>query len=207
MLDSLKIKSSKNLLTRKLYDFIIVSNETVNKKQITSTSDITYRDYSGKKIRKIDIQRLNVFGANISDPVYKNPKEIGNLLNKTHINTNENIIRKNLLFSEGDTISPLILSDNERILRQLSFIEDARIIVSPISDNEVDIIVITKDVYSLGADYRYRGLKKGTASLFEKNIFGSGQEVGFEIPYDVRAKDSPGFGVHYTMNNIQKKLH
>ena len=185
--DSLKVKASKNLLTKKLYDFVIVSPDTIQNKRITGSSEASYISYSGKKIRKIDIKRLNVFGANINNPASDNLKKIENLLNKTHVNTNENIIRKNLLFSEGDTISPLTLSDNERILRQLSYIDDARIIVVPVSDDEVDIVVITKDVYSLGASYSYKGLKKGSVSLFEKNIFGMGHEFGFEIPFDARA--------------------
>jgi len=204
--DSLKMRASKNKLTKKLYDFIIVSHDTIDKKLITGTSDSNYISYSGKKIRKIEIQRLNVFGANINNPSSGNPKKIENLLNKTHFNTNENIIRKNLLFSEGDTISSLTLSDNERILRQLSYIDDARIIVVPVSDNEVDIVVLTKDVYSLGGSYSYKGLKKGSVSLFEKNIFGMGHEFGLEMPFDAEAPDSPGFGVHYTVDNIGKSF-
>ncbi len=43
------------------------------------------------------------------------------------------------------------------ILRQLPFIDDARIIVVPVSDDEADIVVLTKDVYSLGGSYSYAG--------------------------------------------------
>ena len=99
-------------------------------------------------------------------------KNTERLMNATHINTSERIILKNLLFSEGDTLSPLILTDNERILRQLPFIDDSRIIVVPIAPGEVEVIVITKDVYSLGGDFTYRGLNKGSVWLFDKNIFG-----------------------------------
>ncbi len=59
-------------------------------------------------------------------PLLSVSNKTNNLLNKTHVNTNERIIRKNLLFSAGDTISPLTLSDNERILRDLPFINDAQ---------------------------------------------------------------------------------
>jgi hypothetical protein len=204
--DSLKVRASKNMLTKKLYDFVIVSPYTIEKKRIIGASDANYISYSGKKIRKIDIQRLNVFGGNINNPASNNPKKIENLLNKTHINTNENIIRKNLLFSEGDIISPLTLSDNERILRQLSYINDARIIVVPVSDEEVDIVVLTKDVYSLGAVFSVESLKEGSISVFEKNIFGMGHEFGFEMPFDAKAPDSPGFGVHYLIDNIWKSF-
>ena len=118
-LDSLKMRASKYMLTKKLYDFVIVSPDTIDKKRIIGTSDAGYINHTGRKIRKIEIQRLNVFGVNISNPASANPNKIENILNKTHFNTNENIIRKNLLFSEGDIVSPLTLSDNERILRQL----------------------------------------------------------------------------------------
>ena len=167
--DSLKVRASRNQLTKKLYDFVIVHPDTsVNKRQFTGTSDASYVKYSGKTIRKIIIQRLNVFGGNINNPSFDGANKIENILNLTHTNTNENIIRKNLLFNSGDEISPLILSDNERILRQLPYIDDARILVVPVSDNEADIYVFTKDVYSLGATYDYRGLKKGSLSVFDK---------------------------------------
>jgi hypothetical protein len=204
--DSLKMKASKNLLTRKLYDFVIVTPDPVNTKQITDNSDANYTIHTGKKIRNIDIQQLNVFGANINNPASSDTKKIENLLNKTHTNTNENIIRKNLLFSKGDTISPLALSDNERILRQLSFINDAKIIIVPVTDDEVDIVVLTKDVYSLGGSYSYKGLKKGSLSVFEKNLAGIGHELGVEIPWNTDSTGSPGFGVHYYVNNIRKSF-
>lgn len=204
--DSLKVRASKNSLTKKLYNFIIISPDSTVKKRITGTSDASYISSSGKKIRKITIQRLNVFGANINNPSDFEANKKENILNKTHVNTSESIIRKNLLFSEGDTVSPLTMSDNERILRQLSFIHDARIIVIPVSDYEADIQVLTKDVYSLGGAYSYQGLKKGSLSVFEKNILGSGHEFGVDIPFDSNEPGSPGFGVHYTIDNIWKSF-
>jgi len=204
--DSLKSRASKNIISKQLYDLIIVSRKTPDNKRITGTSDADFIEYSGKKIRSIEIQRLDVFGVNIKNPGLVNPKKIERIFNKTHVNTNEAIIRKNLLIAEGDTISPLTLSDNERILRQLPYIDDARIIILPSSDDEVDIVVLTKDVYSLGGTYSFNGLKEGTISVFEKNIIGLGQEVGFEIPYDIEAPDSPGFGAHYLINNIGKSF-
>jgi hypothetical protein len=203
---SLKVRASKSLLTRKLYDFVVVNPDTTNKKQITGRSDANYIRYSGKKIRKIEIQRLNVFGTDINNPASNNPKKINDILNSTHFNTNENIIRKNLLFSEGDEISPLLLSDNERLLRQLPYIDDARIIVVPVSDEVVDILVLTKDVYSLGALYTYKGLENGSVSVFDKNIFGMGHEFGLDVPYNSKDSDSPGIGVHYLANNIGKSF-
>ena len=204
--DSLKIKASRNQLTKRIFSIVIVRHDTLFKKHFSVTSEANFIAYSGKKIRKITIRRLNVFGADINNPALVEPNKIENLLNKTHVNTNESIIRKNLLFSEGDKLIPLVLSDNERILRQLPYIDDARIIVLPVSDEEADIVVYTKDVYSLGGSYTWHGLKKGEVSLFEKNIFGMGHEFGLDIPFDNTLPESPGFGAHYMANNIAKSF-
>ena len=205
-LDSLKSRASKKLITRKLYDFVIISHEPESRKEITGSSDIPFIDFKGLKIRKIEIRRLNVFGSNISTPDFNVPNKTEKLLNTTHINTNEIIIRKNLLFHEGDTISPLNLSDNERYLRELPYIDDARIIVVPVSGSEADIIVVTKDIYSLGAKASLSGVDKGSLSLFEKNIFGMGHEFGVELPWDSEFSDTPGFGVNYKINNISRSF-
>ena len=204
--DSLKIKASRKPLTKKLYDFVIVTPDKNIPKEIEKKSDENYINYSGRKIRNIYVQRLSVFGTNINDPGAQTTKKADNLLNKTHINTLESIIRKNLLFKNGDNISPLILSDNERILRQLSFIDDARIIVVPVSDEEADIIVVTKDIYSIGASYDYKGFKRGNLSVFEKNLFGLGHQLELEFPFDTEKSDYPGFGFNYSVNNISRSF-
>jgi hypothetical protein len=206
LLDSLKIKASKYLLTKKLYSLLIVSSGPSSQKNISKSSEADYLQYSGKRIRNIEIQRLDVFGSNIYNPLISNPNKIENILNKTHLNTNEFIIRKNLLFSEGDTISPLRLSDNERILRTLPFINDSRIVVIPVSDDEADIVVITRDVYSLGASIDYSSLRKGTVSIFEKNLLGLGHEFRLDMPFDANLPDSPGFGLSYKVDNISKSF-
>jgi hypothetical protein len=144
--DYLKQKASKKSLTKKLYNLVVIAPPPLETKKITGSSDENYIRYAGKKIKNISIIRMDVFGTNINNPASVNSSKINNLLNDTHKNTNERIIRKNLLFSAGDTISPLILSDNERILRELPFIDDARIMVVPVSEDEADIVILTKDV-------------------------------------------------------------
>ena len=204
--DSLKAKASRKPFTKKLYDLVVVSPQPVENRKISSKSDENYISYKGKKIKNVSIIRLNVFGTNINNPATVNPGKTNNLLNKTHVNTGERIIRKNILFSAGDTISPLTLSDNERILRELPFIDDARIIVVPVSEEEADILVITKDVYSFGANYVYGGFKKGELSVFEKNILGTGHEFGIKIPFNSEKPESPGIGANYTVNNFLKSF-
>jgi hypothetical protein len=204
--DSIRFKASKRLVTRKLYDLVIVSNKPASKKRITESSESDFLKYSGWKIRNISIRQIDVFGSNINNPAPVVTDKTSNFLNKTHLNTNEFIIRKNLLISEGDTISPLVLSDNERLLRRLPFIDDSRIVIVPADGGEADIIVLTKDVYSLGASFDYTNLRKGSLSLFEKNIMGIGHEFRLDIPYDGDLPDSPGFGIQYKIDNIARSF-
>lgn len=206
LIDSLRVKASKYLITKTLYDFVVVSGEPASSGSAGGSSQNDYLRYSGKIIRKIDIQKLDVFGTEIDYSLVSNPGRLENFLNKTHTNTAEHIIRKNLLFSEGDTLSPLLLSDNERILRQLPYIEDSRIIVVSESDSFVDILVLTKDVYSLGASAEFRSATKGSASLYEKNIFGIGHELSLKVPFDQDSAGSPGIGIYYNINNISKSF-
>ncbi|MFN8242298.1 MAG: hypothetical protein U0X39_16290 [Bacteroidales bacterium] len=200
--DSLKSKASKSLLTRALFDLVIINPDTTGRSSISNQKSSNFKEFTGLKIRKIEIRRLNVFGASVENPGINSATTLERLLNSTHVNTNEKIIRKNLLFSEGDSVSNLVLTDNERLIRQLPYIDDARIMVVPVSSGEADVIVITKDVYSIGGDFNYDGKGKGSVFMFDKNIFGMGHEFRIEIPYNKRLPDSPGIGLTYSINNL-----
>jgi len=200
--DSLRVRASRRNFTRRLYDIVITTPERTDYKKIENVSDESYLSYSGIKIRNIEVQRLNVFGTDINNPTVSKP----NILNKTHFNTAERIIRNNLLFKTGAQISPVILSDNERILRELPYIDDARIIIVPISDDEADIVVVTKDVYSLGFNLDFDELKKGNFTVFDKNIIGLGHSIEFNIPFNFETSNQLGFGFNYSMNNIRRSF-
>jgi hypothetical protein len=202
-MDSIRIKASRNKFTRKLYEIVVAAPDSAEHRNVSGESELPFSGFKGTMIRRIEIRRLNVFGADLDHPGEYRPYPGQKILNKTHVNTNERIIRNNLLFSAGDTLSPILLSDNERLLRELSFIDDARINVIPVSKDEVDILVITKDVYSLGGSYSPDGLESGVITAFEQNFLGMGHEFGIKVPYNSNKPDlSPGFGIHYLVDNI-----
>src|SRR5690606_39828076 len=72
----------------------------------------------------------------------------------------------NLFIRENTKLNPYKIADNERFLRTIEYIQDARIIVIPIPETDsVDLVVITKDLFSLtgrseerrvGKECRYR---------------------------------------------------
>ena len=103
-----------------------------------------------------------------------NPKEdkyFYRLANRLHINTKDFVIRDDLLFKPGDRYSPELLSESERILRAKDYLFDA--VIRPVSyhNNEVDIEVKTRDVWTLtgGINFSHKGGES---------------EYGFEIKED-----------------------
>ena len=169
-----------------------------------SKDPIDFSQYDGLVITNIRIISLDPFGTTVDSLVSAQITRTGNLLNRTHVETKERVIRKYLLFDVGENISGFRLGETERILRQLSFIGDTRISVHPTSDSEAEVIVVTQDVFSLGAGISLTNSEKGIASLYDKNISGLGHELEINLPYDFGADGRIGIGLEYRANNIAR---
>ena len=207
--DSLKIGASSNNVTRTLYNLLVVSEQPGLYKSVNSAGKEEYTEHKGKIIRSIGIQTLAPYGPNLSDIDVTDIYRSDNLFNKTHINTKERKIRNQLFFSPGDPVDPNQISDNERTIRELPYIYDCRIVLVPGSDGMVDIIVLTKDVYSLGLTVKNHGTySQGTVSIFEKNLLGLGHELTLKVPYDAMDIDNIklGKGLGYNIDNLFKSF-
>ena len=205
--DSLKIKSSRSTITKWLYDIAIVLPPDRSNQKITRNMNENFEENSGKIIRDIKYIRLSPFGTNINDPEQNSATGFSGILNKMHFTTREFIFRNYIRFDKGDLLSPFALTESERIIRRLKYIDDARIIVTPVDNGMVDITVITRDVFSLSLMYEVRGIKSGTVKLLEKNLLGFGNQLLIEFPYDYYKRYYGfGYGATYKINNINRTL-
>ena len=69
--------------------------------------------------------------------------------NRLHFETREYVIRRELLFEEGDPADPDVLYESERNLRRLNFLHDnTRIESVPRDDGRVDVVVHTRDIWT-----------------------------------------------------------
>ncbi len=97
-----------------------------------------------------------------------------------HIETRDSVIRKFLLFHEGDEYRPERLAETERILRALHFLKSASVTASPPHDGIVDVTVTTQDAWSIAPETQ-AGNKGGEstygASITDSNLLGLGKEV------------------------------
>lgn len=208
--DSLKTKASKNKITQTALN-LILENQTTRGKFIgieDLRNEEYFKLYSGKKIRNIDILRLDVFGPTISDTTTSAQKWIEKFGNKTHVNTRNIIIRNNLFFSTGDTIDPILLVDNERFLRQLNYIKDASIQIAEIPDlpDYVDILITTKDVYSAGFYLDLLNSETGTIEVYENNLAGIGHRLQASLYLSTTENPPTGYRFNYRVNNIGKSF-
>jgi hypothetical protein len=159
--------------------------------------------YGGKQIRYIYYNQLKVFGTTIEDTTVVVSKLI-RFANKLHYDTRTWVIKQSLFFKEGDTVNAYKLVDNERYLRRLPFIQDARIYVinSYENNDSIDIVVLTKDVFEYGTSISSFNNTKAAASVFNNNLFGAGQDVSLGFSWDNQYTPQWRTGVSYTKYNV-----
>ena len=205
--DTIRKKAARREWTKKLYDMLIVENkqdEAFEKREIDQVFN-PFKKFSGKIIDSISIQRLEVFGPTLSDTSHETQewyKDFGNFI---HFPTNKSIIRENLLFTEKDTVDPTLLADNERVIRNLRFVKDARIMVRrvPGSKDKVHLTILTQDQWSKGFNVDMQSINAGTIELYDNNIFGIGHKLQGNVIFDYLKTGNPGIESFYRVSNFR----
>ncbi len=204
--DTLKVRAERRKLTSLLYDMIIVNPTHSGSAREKMSSTSSFEPYAGRVIRKKEIIRLNAFGTNIDNPSENDPSRPEKLLNSSYTKTKHLILNKYLLFREGDTISPLSLADNERLLRELPFIDDARITIVPVDSNLVDVAIIVREKYPYGAEVRIDEVNSGMIRAYDRNFAGLAHELSLAMHYDFNEYKYPGLGIKYSIRNIARSF-
>jgi hypothetical protein len=174
---------------------------------INIKSEAAFLPFEGKYIRQILINHVG-FERSLTDSS-KNVKntlvKIGNAL---HSNSKEWMIRDHVFFREKKPLNPYLLADNERYLRDLNFIVDARIYVMPLSSTEdsVDVLVVTRDVFSIGGSFSPRGVNETKFRIYDANFLGWGQRVQFNGHYDPDRDPNFGYEFYYHKSSLGGSL-
>jgi len=160
--------------------------------------------FNGKIIRSIDIAPLG-FDKNLNEDSVDQNNFVLKVANTFHRNTTKQVIRNNLFFREGEKLSPLLLADNQRFLREQTFLRDAMIIVrnTDVIKDSVDVIVITRDVFSIGGSINASSSERVRAELKDENLAGSGNKFSVSTIYDKLRDPKFGFGAELIKRNIR----
>jgi hypothetical protein len=110
------------------------------------------------------------------------------IANRLHIQTRAGLLRRFLLFREGDPYDPTLLAETERNLRLFGFLKSVSVTASEAHDGLVDVTVLTQDASTTGltGDFSNDGGKVSyDVDVSQKNLFGSGSELQVHIDHAV----------------------
>jgi hypothetical protein len=169
--------ANRSRITRELYYLVFRKPRPL---RLADTLEIINSEspfllFEGRPIGQIRIIRLDPFGESVEDTSYRERGLLTDLANRFHFGTRVKIIRQNLLFGNGDTVDARTLADNERLLRQLEMIRDAKISLLEGDGDSVDVEVVVQDIWAIALDARVHNPDSVSGELFYRNLFGYGQ--------------------------------
>ncbi|MEM8983438.1 MAG: BamA/TamA family outer membrane protein [Pseudomonadota bacterium] len=137
----------------------------------------------GVKIRRIDIVRQPIFDTRNA----KQNRWFYRAANRVHVTTREQVIAAQLLFEEGDALSAQAIEETQRVLRRNSYLFDVSIVAVPAGAGFVDLIVTTRDNWTLFPQLGFSqqgGQSEYLLGVQESNLFGTGAELAASIADD-----------------------
>jgi outer membrane protein assembly factor BamA len=139
---------------------------------------------AGARIGSIRVLTQDVF--DLDDPRENNA--FYRVVNKLHLETRPDVIRRQLLFDTGEPVSVRVIEETERLLRSRNYLYDVSIQPVAYRDGQADIEVKTRDTWSLDIGVsagRAGGENTGRLSLKDANLFGTGILLGMSYSSDV----------------------
>lgn len=133
---------------------------------------------SGARIGEIIISARNIF--DLDNP--EEDKAFFRFFNRLHVRTRDSIIARHLLFEPGTPFSANLLAESERVLRATDYLYDADITITACDAETVDVLVETRDVWTLKPGIsvsRSGGESRFGFDLQEDNFLGRGGSIRF----------------------------
>jgi hypothetical protein len=197
--DSVEKKSG----TKKLFGQGMRMISTTPKDTVKNTkSENPYQPYSGKIIRSIRTETIG-FEKSIYDTAKKVKKVVADVSNFLHVNTRTKTILNHLFIKEGEPLNPHKVADNERFLRDKDFILDCRIIPDSIPGTDsVDLVILTRDVFSIGGTAGGSPPNSVEFSIYDANLSGRGQRIEYFSLLEQDRYPFYGFGLLFNQSSI-----
>jgi hypothetical protein len=183
--------------------YVNKTDSVIKASVLNTKSETPYLRYQGKVIRHVKVEQLG-FERTFADTSNRIKYFGTRILNAMHIDTKAWVIRDNLFIKENAPLNAYEVADNERYLRTLEFIQDARILVKPIAgiQDSIDLVVVTKDLFSITGGIDVNGLNRVRGKVAETNLFGMAQKVQFSALVDRKRQPNVGYEFVYSKNSI-----
>ncbi len=174
-LNESNIKDLKQIISKKL-------NGTFSQKKLNDINNILNEYLRTKKIEFVTffnrIKKSNDDKLDIEFKFVKKPRKYINLINISgNTITEENVIRRNLLFSEGDSFLDYKIVKSLDKVKSLRIFKDVKFKTEIIGDEKVDLNISVEEQptgsVSAGVGVGSQG-STVSSSIVEKNLFGKG---------------------------------
>jgi len=123
--------------------------------------------------------------ANASGPV----RTLRKVMNGLHVTTRTRVLRREMLFKEGQPYDPRLLEETARNLRGLGYLNDVTVVAADTTvDGRVDVLVTTRESWSLSTSFGYSlasgGEQRWNVKVADTNFLGYGLTVGAGVGAD-----------------------
>ena len=150
---------------------------------LIASAGLAQTDSAFPRIRSIVIEHASVFGPEErldEIPHVPDLTFIFRLANLLHIETKEEVIRRELLVHEGEFADPFLIAESERNLRALPYIRQVKILTSPAPEGQVDLRVLAQDTWTTQPRASFSsggGSHRASFGIVEDNVLGYGKKV------------------------------
>jgi hypothetical protein len=199
--DNFREQSEQSRVMRRLYSSLVSEDdrwmESLDQETSLEKEVAYFSAFEGQTIRSVQVYRINVFGAGLA------PTDPRALANSLHVLTRENKIWRNILFREGETVSPMIFARNEHLLRSLGYLSEVAILLQENDDGTgVDVNIIVQDSWSIGVAIRSAPLDHRYIDLYDSNILGSGNRLDLRTYVAYKGEIYGGNMLEYRATNL-----
>jgi hypothetical protein len=210
------IKESDSVLFKRL------EQKCNNSKFLKELIDITFKDQEQpeqKELTDNTSRWLPFKGLVISHIIVKQPppgssflpyisendsSRIKKFIQKLHVYTRSSVIQKNLYVNSGDSLIPWLIADNEKLIRDLPYIENARFYPESVRNDSITLILVVQDNIPYGVFPVIYSASKQSLKIWNSNFLGFGNEVGFSL-----TNEKPDFymsDLYFKLNNLDKRF-
>lgn len=198
--DSLRHKAGRHYITRHMYRLMVRSQSHAHPPAPQSAPYDSAME--GRIVRDITTTGLPALGSSLREPDrLLHPSWWQRIGNALYFPSREAAIRENLLFSSGKPLRLARLEDNERLLRDLPYVRDARMRLFPVGKDSVDVDVVVQDQLTTGG-YGTLGSRISRGGLLTDNFLGLGHQLRAGLSIDRRSEQKLGGEVRYGVRNI-----
>jgi hypothetical protein len=152
------------------------------------------------------IDRIEIVRKDIFDTTKVEDRHIfGSVVNDLHVLTREDVVRRELLFKEGDELDETVLQESARNLRALGYLGDVTISSYAITETSAVVAVVTQDRWSIDMLPAYKqegGASAQRYTLKDDNFLGGGHSLSLSYSYQTDRPSPHGTEVVLRERNL-----